>query len=126
LYYALTRIILAMSRDGLISSRFSIVNEKTQTPVRTTILCGIIIAVMAGLVPLGALAELVNIGTLAAFVMVCAGVIFLRIRHPDMPRPFKMPFGLLLPLLGVLSCGALIAFLPFETHLRFLGWLAIG
>ncbi len=126
LYYALTRIILAMSRDGLISSFFETVNDKTQTPVRTTVLCGIVMAVMAGFVPLGALAELVNIGTLAAFVMVCGGVIFLRKAHPDMPRPFKMPFGIVLPVLGVLSCGALIAFLPYETHLRFVGWLALG
>ncbi|PZO80101.1 MAG: amino acid permease, partial [Micavibrio aeruginosavorus] len=126
LYYALTRIILAISRDGLISPFFSKVNPKTHTPVRTTVLCGIVMAVMAGFIPLGALAELVNIGTLAAFVMVCGGVIFLRITHPDLPRPFKTPFGLLLPICGVLSCGALIAFLPAETHLRFLLWLAAG
>ena len=67
-----------------------------------------------------------NIGTLAAFVLVCAGVIMLRRTHPDMPRPFKMPAGELLAGLGVLSCGALIAFLPYETHLRFILWLAAG
>lgn len=126
LYYALTRVILGIARDGLISPFFSKVDPKTQTPVRTTVLCGLFMAIMAGFVPFGALAELVNIGTLAAFVLVCAGVIFLRRRHPDMPRPFKMPFGILLPVLGVLSCGALIAFLPLETHLRFAGWLAVG
>ncbi len=126
LYYALTRVILGISRDGLISPFFAKVSDKTQTPVRTTVLCGVPMACMAGFVPFGALAELVNIGTLAAFVMVCAGVIVLRFTNPDMPRPFKMPFGILLPVLGVLSCGALIAFLPFETHLRFLGWLALG
>lgn len=126
LYYGLTRIILAMSRDGLMPPFFARVDDKTHTPVRTTVLCGVIMAVMAGFVPLGALAELVNIGTLTAFVLVCVGVIVLRITHPDMPRPFKMPFGLLLPILGVLSCGALIAFLPAVTHLRFLLWLAAG
>lgn len=126
LYYALTRVILAISRDGLLPGFFSKVSDKTQTPVRTTVLCGLVMAVMAGFMPLGMLAELVNIGTLAAFVLVCGGVIFLRKSHPDAPRPFKMPFGIVLPVLGVLSCGALIAFLPFETHLRFVGWLAIG
>lgn len=126
LYYALTRIITAVSRDGLMSSYFSTVNPTTQTPVRTTVITGVVMAIAAGLIPLGVLAELVNIGTLAAFVLVCGGVIMLRINHPEMPRPFKMPFGLLLPSLGVLSCGALILFLPWETHLRFVLWLMIG
>lgn len=126
LYYGLTRIILGISRDGLISPFFAKVNPKTQTPVRTTIICGVLMAIMAGFVPFTALAELVNIGTLAAFVIVCAGVIAIRKLHPEMPRPFKMPFGILLPVLGVLSCGALIAFLPFETHMRFAVWLVVG
>lgn len=126
LYYGLTRVIFAISRDGLLPDFFSKVNDKTQTPVRTTVLCGVIMAIMAGFMPLGALAELVNIGTLTAFVLVCAGVIVLRRAHPDMPRPFKMPFGILLPVLGVLSCGALIAFLPTETHIRFVLWLLAG
>lgn len=126
LYYALTRIITSISRDGLIPPYFSVVNPKTQTPVRTTVLTGVIMALMAGFTPLGVLAELVNIGTLVAFVLVCAGVISLRFSHPDMPRPFKMPMGIALAGMGVLSCGALIAFLPYETHLRFIVWLAVG
>ena len=126
LYYALTRILTAMSRDGLVSPLFSNVNRKTQTPVKNTVICGVIMAVMAGFIPLNALAELVNIGTLAAFVLVCGGVIVLRKTHPDLPRPFKVPGGVLLPLLGIISCGALIAFLPLHTHLRFVGWLVLG
>jgi basic amino acid/polyamine antiporter, APA family len=126
LYYALTRIITAISRDGLLPEYFSVVNPTTKTPVRTTVITGVIMAIMAGAIPLGVLAELVNIGTLAAFVLVCGGVIMLRRTHPEMPRPFKMPFGTLLAGLGVLSCGALIAFLPHETHLRFVIWLALG
>lgn len=126
LYYGLTRVIYAMSRDGLLSQRFSTINEKTHTPVTTTIVCGVVMSIMAGVVPLTELAELVNIGTLAAFVLVCAGVIVLRFTNPDMPRPFKMPFGILLPVLGVISCGALIAFLPAITHERFLLWLLLG
>lgn len=126
LYYALTRVILAISRDGLISPFFAKVSPTTRTPVRTTVLCGVLMAIMAGFVPFAALAELVNVGTLAAFVLVCGGVIFMRRLHPELPRPFKAPFGILLPVLGVLSCGALIAFLPWETHLRFVAWLAVG
>ncbi len=126
LYYGLTRIIFAICRDGLLPEFFAKVSDKTHTPARTTILCGIIMASMAGFVPFGALVELVNIGTLGAFVVVCCGVIVMRRTHPDLPRPFKAPGGLLLPILGVLSCGALIAFLPHETHLRFLLWLGAG
>jgi APA family basic amino acid/polyamine antiporter len=126
LYYALTRIILAMSRDGLMPPMFSRVSAKTQTPVMNTVLCGLIMAVMAGFIPLGALAELVNIGTLVAFVLVCAGVAYLRITHPDLPRPFKTPGGLIVPILGMLSCSALIAFLPVHTYERFVLWLAAG
>jgi APA family basic amino acid/polyamine antiporter len=72
------------------------------------------------------LAELVNIGTLAAFVLVCLGVIVLRITKPDMKRPFKAPFGALFPVMGMLSCGALMGFLPSITWLRFVVWLVIG
>ncbi|MBI1215334.1 MAG: amino acid permease [Alphaproteobacteria bacterium] len=126
LYYGLTRIIFAMSADGLLPASLGKVNEKTHTPVKTTVICGIVMAIMAGVIPLGTLAELVNIGTLAAFVLVCAGVIMLRLKHPEMERPFKTPFGLAVPILGVLSCGALIAFLPLFTHLRFIVWLAVG
>lgn len=126
LYYALTRILTAMARDGLVSPLFSKVNSNTQTPVKNTVICGFIMAVAAGFIPLNALAELVNIGTLAAFVLVCVGVIVLRATHPDLKRPFKMPGGISLPVLGILSCGALIAFLPWQTHLRFGLWLAVG
>ena len=126
LYYGLTRIIVGVSRDGLLPAFFSGINPKTQTPVRTTVITGLIMAFAAGFTPLGVLAELVNVGTLAAFVLVCGGVIMLRRNHPEMPRPFKMPFGLLLPVLGIISCGALIAFLPAVTHLRFILWLAAG
>ena len=126
LYYGLTRIILAMSRDGLITPYLSQVNSKTQTPIRVIVLTGLIMATAAGLVPLGALAELVNIGTLAAFVLVCLGVIVLRIKHPQVHRPFKNPYNPVFPALGMLSCGALMAFLPQQTWSRFLLWLRLG
>jgi APA family basic amino acid/polyamine antiporter len=126
LYYALTRIIFAMSRDGLLSPFFAAVNPKTQTPVRVIVLCGVIMSIIAGLVPLGELAELVNIGTLAAFVLVCLGVIVLRITRPELKRPFRNPFSPLFPILGMLSCGALMGFLPEITWIRFIVWLVIG
>ena len=126
LYYGLTRIIFAMSRDGLLWPFFSKVNSTTQTPVRVIMLSGITMAIIAGLIPLGDLAELVNIGTLAAFVLVCLGVLVLRITQPGMKRPFRSPFSPLFPVLGMLSCTALMAFLPALTWLRFVIWLVMG
>lgn len=126
LFYGLTRIILAMSRDGLLPPWLKQLDRKRHTPVRITVICGVVMALAAGVLPLGVLAELVNIGTLAAFVLVCSGVIVLRLRNPDLPRPFRTPGGIIVPVLGVLSCGALIAFLPTITHLRFLLWLGLG
>ncbi len=126
LYYGLTRIIFAMGRDGLLPPYLGHVNPRTQTPVRVITICGVVMMVIAGFIPLGELAELVNIGTLAAFVMVCIGVIVLRRTRPDMHRPFVTPWSPLFPLLGALSCGALMAFLPVHTWERFIIWLAIG
>lgn len=126
LYYGLTRIIVAISRDGLLPPVFASVSSTTHTPVLTTVATGIIMAIAAGVVPLGELAELVNIGTLAAFVLVCVGVIALRKSHPEYPRPYKMPFGSSLAWLGAFSCGALIWFLPLFTQLRFVLWLLVG
>lgn len=126
LYYGLTRIIFAMARDGLLSPFFNTVNPVTQTPVRVIVICGVLMAAIAGFMPLGDLAELVNIGTLAAFVLVCFGVIVLRITRPNLKRPFRTPFSPLFPVLGMISCSTLMAFLPALTWLRFSVWLALG
>jgi APA family basic amino acid/polyamine antiporter len=126
LLYGLTRILYAMSRDGLISPIFSKINPARHTPVRIILMCGFIISMIAGFFPLGELAETVNIGTLASFVMVCVGVIVLRKRHPDLHRPFKNPWNPVIPVLGIVSCVALMSFLPTETWRRFLIWLAVG
>ena len=126
LYYGLTRIFFAMSRDGLLPPFFGTVNANTQTPVRVIVLCGTLIALTAGFVPLGELAELVNIGTLSAFVMVCIGAIVLRKTQPQLKRPFKMPYHPLIPVLGILSCGMLLASLPHVTWKRFGIWMLIG
>jgi len=126
LYYGLTRIIFAMARDGLLPPFFASVNERTQTPVNTIVVVGLTCALFAGVLPLGKLAELVNIGTLFAFVMVCGGVMLLRRTQPTLPRPFKLPWNPLIPLLGALSCAALMAFLPQHTWERFIAWLIAG
>src|SRR5690606_31707404 len=126
LYYGLPRILFAMGRDGLLPPYLGHVNPRTQTPVRVIVITGVLMMLIAGFVPLNELAELVNIGTLAAFVMVCVGVIVLRKTRPDLHRPFVTPFGIVLPVLGALSCGALMFFLPAITWVRFGIWLAIG
>jgi len=125
-FYGLTRIIFAMARDGLLPGIFGRINTRTQTPVITIVSTGVISAFFAGFVPLGELAEMVNIGTLFAFVMVCLGVIMLRQTQPELHRPFRTPWHPLIPLAGALSCGALMSFLPLVTWVRFLSWLGIG
>lgn len=126
LLYGLTRILFAMSRDGLISPVFSVVNPDRQTPSKIILMCGIVVSIVAGFIPLGELAETVNIGTLASFVMVCFGVMRLRKTHPDLPRPFKNPFNPLIPLGGIISCAALMSFLPASTWHRFITWAIVG
>lgn len=126
LYYGLSRISLAMSRDNLLPQGFAKVHPKTQTPVAVILVSGVVMAIIAGLTPIGLLAELVNIGTLAAFVLVCGGVIVLRRTKPDMPRPFKLGFHPIVPLLGILSCSYLMLSLPIGTWLRFGVWMLAG
>ena len=126
LYYGLTRVFLAMSRDGLLPPIFSAVNKNTQTPIRIIIASGVLIALIAGFTPIGDVAELVNIGTLAAFVLVCAGVMHLRYTRPELKRPFRTPFGAVTPLLGIIFCVYLMLSLPPITWIRFGIWLAIG
>ena len=126
LYYGLTRVFLAMSRDGLLPPAFARLNPRTATPVRVILAAGLVMASIAGFTPIGTVAELVNIGTLAAFFLVCLGVVFLRHTHPDLPRPFRTPFSPLIPLLGAACCLYLALQLPPVTWLRFGIWLAVG
>ncbi len=125
LYYGLTRIFLSMSRDGLLPPVFSAINARTRTPLRVIVVSGLLIASIAGFTPIGDVAELVNIGTLSAFVLVCCGVIVLRRTKPDLKRPFRTPWSPVIPLLGIAFCLYLMASLPLITWLRFVIWLAI-
>lgn len=126
LYYGFSRIFLAMARDGLLPSSMAKVNPKTQTPIPILVASGMIFSVIAGLTPIGQLAELVNIGTLAAFCVVCGGVIVLRKTQPNLVRPFKLPFGPVIPTLGIIFCSYLMLSLPLLTWLRFMVWMAMG
>lgn len=126
LYYALTRIVLSMSRDGLVSPFLSRIDPTRKTPIRIIVISGIIMSLAAGFFPLDVLAEMVNIGTLSAFILVCLGVIVMRVREPNLHRPFKNPFGNLFPVLGIISCMILIGFLPHATWIRFISWMILG
>jgi basic amino acid/polyamine antiporter, APA family len=121
-----SRVFFAMSRDGLLPSWLAAVHPRFGTPYRVTIIIGVVVSLIAGLVPLSALAELVNIGTLFAFIVVSIGVVILRRTHPDLPRSFRVPASPVLPFLAVLACGYLMLNLPVETWLRFLVWMLIG
>jgi APA family basic amino acid/polyamine antiporter len=121
------RVLLAMARDGLIPPGFfGAIHERFRTPWKSTILTGVCVGLMSTLLPLRILAELVNIGTLLAFVIVCAAVIVMRRIHPEAERPFRAPLVPLVPILGILTCLVLMFSLPAENWLRLLIWLAIG
>jgi APA family basic amino acid/polyamine antiporter len=121
-----SRVFFAMSRDGLLPPVFSAVHARYGTPHLSTMLVGGTVAVIAGFVPLGDLAELANIGTLFAFVVVSLGVIVLRRTDPGRRRPFRTPLVPFLPIASVLGCIYLMAALPWATWIRFVVWLAIG
>jgi APA family basic amino acid/polyamine antiporter len=124
--YGQTRIVYAMSRDGLLPPRLSTVHPRFGTPFFATWVVGILFGVIAAFVPLGVLAELVNIGTLAAFSLVSIAVIVLRRRRPDLKRAFRCPGVPFVPMVAVVFCVALMCFLSAVTWIAFLIWLALG
>jgi basic amino acid/polyamine antiporter, APA family len=124
--YGQARIWFAMSRDRLLPAVFSRVHRRFQTPHVSTWVAGFVVGIGAGILDIGTLADLTNIGTLFAFVVVSVGVIILRRRHPDYPRGFRVPWSPVLPVLSMLCCVVLMLSLPLETWIRFVVWLAIG
>jgi APA family basic amino acid/polyamine antiporter len=124
--YGQPRIFFSMSRDGLLPAYFSRVHPRYKTPHITTFWTGAAVALISAFANINEIVELTNIGTLFAFVLVCIGILILRYREPDRPRPFRTPWVPLVPILGILSCLYLMAGLPWVTWVRFGIWLAIG
>ncbi len=124
--YGQTRILFAMSRDGMIPPLFHKVNPRTLTPVPNTIIVATVIALLAGLIPINFLAEMTSIGTLVAFSVVSVGVMVLRSTHPDLPRGFKVPLYPVIPILSIVGCAWIISDLRAVTILVFLVWVAIA
>ncbi|MGO8821523.1 MAG: amino acid permease [Desulfomonilaceae bacterium] len=120
------RIFFSMAHDGLLPAFFSKAHPRFGTPANTSMVTGLAVGILASLLSVDILAELVSIGTLAAFIMVCAGVLVLRYKHPDMPRPFRTPWVPFVPVLGLVSCLLLALSLPWEAWLRLVSWLALG
>jgi APA family basic amino acid/polyamine antiporter len=124
--YGQTRVTFSMSRDGLLPRLFSRVNSRTGTPIQTTAMSAALIAVIAAFVPLKTIAELINIGTLFAFLLVNIGVVVLRRTKPDLERGFRVPFVPVVPVIGGLLCIYLMTRLPLDSWLRFGAWLLAG
>jgi basic amino acid/polyamine antiporter, APA family len=124
--YGQTRLFYSMSRDGLLPKAFSKVNQKTKVPVVNSWMTCMFVAFFAGIVPLGKLAEIVNIGTLFAFMIVSMGVLYLRKTNPNLKRGFRVPFVPLVPILAFVFCGYLVLQLPGITWISFAVWLLIG
>jgi APA family basic amino acid/polyamine antiporter len=120
------RVWFAMSRDGLLPRVFSRVHKRFRTPDFSTIVAGFLVGVPAGLLDIGTLADLSNIGTLFAFALVAGGVLILRYKQPDRPRAFRAPGGVLAPVVTILTCLLLMAGLPITNWIRFFVWLLIG
>jgi APA family basic amino acid/polyamine antiporter len=121
-----SRVFYSMSRDGLLGNWASQVHPRFRTPYLSTIFTGIAVGVATGLLPLQLLGQLVNIGTLLAFVLVCMGVLVLRRTRPDLDRPFRTPWVPFVPIMGIVCCLGLMMTLPMDTWIRLVVWLIIG
>ena len=121
-----SRVFFSMSRDGLLPKWASKVHTRFRTPYLSSIFVGLFVAAFASVIPISILGELVSIGTLLAFVIVCAGVWILRVRRPQLARPFRTPWVPLVPIMGILISGLMMVSLPRDTWLRLIVWLIIG
>ncbi|RZJ70494.1 amino acid permease [Flavobacterium sp.] len=121
-----SRVFFAMSKDGLLPKVFANLHPKFNTPWKSNIMLCLFISLFAGFVPISVVGEMTSIGTLLAFVMVCLGILILRKTQPDVERPFKTPFVPLVPILGILTCVAMMVSLPLDTWIRLFVWLGIG
>jgi APA family basic amino acid/polyamine antiporter len=121
-----SRIFYAMGKDGMIGGMFCDVHPRFRTPWKGTLVTGVFAMLLAGALPLDILGELVSIGTLLAFVIVCFGVMVMRVRRPNARRPFRTPLVWLVAPLGIVMCGAMMAWLPMDTWIRLGVWTAIG
>ncbi len=121
-----SRVFFSMSRDGLLPKLFAQVHPKFRTPYKGNIILCIFISLFAGMVPISVVGEMTSIGTLLAFVMVCLGIIILRHRQPDLPRAFRTPWVPVVPILGIITCLAMMFSLPQGTWIRLIIWLVIG
>jgi APA family basic amino acid/polyamine antiporter len=126
LLYGQSRVFYAMGRDGMLPAVFAKVHPKLRTPWFGTLITAAFAALMGGLFPIGLLGELVSVGTLLAFSLICAGVIYLRIKEPALHRPFKTPFWKVTAPLGVISCLYLVFSLPMATFVRLFVWMIVG
>ncbi|MBS1735920.1 MAG: amino acid permease [Bacteroidetes bacterium] len=121
-----SRVFYSMSKDGLIPRVFSVVNPKTQTPAKSNLLFMIFVSLFAAFVPARVVGEMTSIGTLFAFILVCAGIWVMRKKMPELPRAFKTPLVPLVPILGIATCLFMMVFLPPDTWIRLLVWMLIG
>ncbi len=121
-----SRIFFSMSRDGLLPAWAAKIHPRFRTPWISTIVVGAVVAILPAFLPVDRLAQLVNIGTLLAFTIVCAGVWILRVRNPELHRPFRTPLVPLVPILGIISAVYLMTNLPLITWLVMLGWMVVG
>ncbi|MBL6750757.1 MAG: amino acid permease [Nevskia sp.] len=126
MFFGQSRVLFAIARDGLLPKFFATIHPKTKTPFGSIVLSGAVMVVLGGLVPLGKLVEVANIGTLGAFVIVCIGVMVLRRTRPELNRPFRAPLYPLVPVVGVLACGYLMVNLEAFTWKAFVVWLVVG
>lgn len=121
-----SRVFFSMSKDGLLPKVFSSVHPKFQTPAKNNLLFLIFVSLFAAFVPARVVGEMTSIGTLFAFILVCAGIWVMRVKMPDAPRSFKTPLVPLVPILGIATCFFMMAFLPLDTWIRLILWMIIG